>query len=104
MTVCPHCGAECEPTGRSSQANRYLFGVVYKLIAQELGYSVDEIHDAMKAKFRSREDLTTGLVIVRSTRTGSEDFWRYVDEVRHWAHTFLGVYIPEPNEPPLEAR
>lgn len=98
MTICPHCGCEFEPKGRSSRANRYLFGVVYATIARELGYSVDEIHDAMKAKFRSREDITTGLVIVRSTRTGSEDFWDYVNQVRHWAHTFLGVYVPEPNE------
>lgn len=97
--VCPACGCEFEPKGtRSSAANRYLYGVVYKLIARELGYSVEEIHDAMKAKFRSREDMTTGLVIVRSTRTGSDDFWQYVDSVRHWSHTFLGVYIPDPNE------
>lgn len=97
--VCPACGCEFEPKGtRSSAANRYLYGVVYKLIARELGYSVEEIHDAMKAKFRSREDITTGLVIVRSTRTGSDDFWQYVDQVRHWSHTFIGVYIPEPNE------
>lgn len=97
--TCPHCGCEFEPKGtRSSAANRYLYGVVYKLIARELGYSVEEIHDAMKAKFRSREDMTTGLVFVRSTRTGSDDFWQYVDSVRHWSHTFLGLYIPDPNE------
>ncbi len=97
--VCPHCGSEFDPPQqRTSRANRYLFGVVYKLIADHLGYSVDEIHEAMKAKFRSREDLTTGLIIVRSTRTGSPEFWEYVDQVRHWSHTFLGLYIPEPNE------
>ena len=97
--TCPHCGCEFEPKGtRSSAANRYLFGVVYKLIATHLGYTVDEIHDAMKDKFRAREDLSTGLRIVRSTKTGSDDFWQYVDQVRHWSHTFLGVYIPEPNE------
>lgn len=97
--TCPHCGCEFEPKGtRSSAANRYLFGVVYKLIATHLGYTVDEIHDAMKDKFRAREDLSTGLRIVRSTKTGSDDFWQYVDSVRHWSHTFLGLYIPDPNE------
>lgn len=100
MTICPHCGCELATArARSSQANRYLFGVVYRLIADHLGYSVDEIHDAMKVKFRSREDVSTGLTVVRSTRTGSDDFWAYVDEVRHWSHTFLGLYIPDPNEP-----
>lgn len=97
--VCPHCGAEFEPAGkRSSQANRYLFGVVYKTIANETGFTVDEVHDAMKVKFRSREDVSTGLTVVRSTRSDTDDFWEYVDQVRLWSHTFLGAYIPEPNE------
>jgi threonine dehydratase len=56
------------------------------------------LHDALKAKFRGREDITTGLVLARSTKTGSDDFWQYVDSVRHWSHTFLGLYIPDPNE------
>lgn len=80
-----------------------MFGVVYKLIGDHLGYSVEEVHDAMKQKFRSREDLSTGLVVVRPTRTSdSDDFWKYIDQVRHWSHTFLGLYIPEPNEVPDE--
>lgn len=83
---------------RSAAAQRYQFGVVYKLIGDHLGYSVEEIHDAMKDKFRSREDPSTGLKIVRSTVTASDDFWAYLNEVRHWAHTFLGLYIPEPHE------
>lgn len=98
--TCPHCGCEFAPKGtRSSRANRYLWGVVYAIIARELGYSAEELHHALKAKFRGREDMTTGLVIARSTRVSSDEFWRYVDEVRNWAHTFLGVYIPSPNEP-----
>jgi len=97
--TCPHCGCEFEPAGkRSSRANAYYWGVVLKIIADHLGYTVEELHDGLKAKFRSREDLSTGLTITRSTRVGSDEFWRYVDEVRHWSHTFLGVYIPGPNE------
>ena len=83
---------------RSSEANRYLFGVVYKTIADELGYSVDEIHDAMKDKFRSREDPSTGLKIVRSTITDGDDFWQYVNEIKMWARTFLCIELPDPNE------
>ncbi len=97
--VCPSCGSEFDPPQqRTSRANRYYWGVVLAMIAAELGESAEELHDAFKLKFRSREDITTGLVLTRSTRTGSDDFWRYVDQVRHWSHTFLGLYIPEPNE------
>ena len=83
---------------RSSAANAYYWGVVLALIAKHLGEQPEELHDAFKAKLRGREDITTGLVIPRSTRTDSDDFWQYVDQVRHWAHTFLGLYIPEPHE------
>lgn len=97
--TCPHCGCEFEqPNTRSSAANRYYWGVVLAILAKQLGYTAEELHEAMKAKFRGREDITTGLVIARSTKTNSDDFWLYVEQVRTWSHQFLGVYIPEPNE------
>jgi hypothetical protein len=103
--VCPHCGCEFEPAGtRSSRANRYYWGVVMALLSRELGYTAEEVHDAMKAKFRGREDITTGLVIAKSTRVNSAEFWAYVEQVREWSHQFLGVYIPAPNEPADEWR
>ena len=83
---------------RSSAAQRYQFGVVYKLIADYTGYTVEEVHDDMKLRFRSREDPATGMTIIRSTKTDSPDFWEYLDQVRQWSHSFLGVYIPDPNE------
>ena len=103
--ICPHCGCEFEPSiTRSSRANRYYWGVVMAILARELGYTAEEVHDALKAKFRGHEDITTGLVIARSTRTNSPDFWEYIAQVRLWSHQFLGVYIPEPNEIPDDAR
>lgn len=83
---------------RSNRFNAYLHGVCYKLIADHLGYTTDEIHEALKEKFRSREDVSTGLTIIRSTITDTDDFAEYVRQIREWAHGFLGLYIPEPNE------
>lgn len=37
--------------GRSNQQNRYLFGVVYKLIADETGHTPEEIHEHMRWRF-----------------------------------------------------
>jgi len=106
--ICPHCGCELAPPkrkpSRSVQANAYLWGVVYKMLGDELGYTPEEIHQAMKLKFRSRVCLSTGLTIVASTRTDSPDFWRYVEDIRRWAATWPsgGIYIPDPNEVPAE--
>ena len=98
--TCPHCGCEVEQRPkRSTAANAYLWGVVYAAMAHHLGYTSQELHEALKAKFLSREDLTTGLVIPRSTRTNSDEFWQYVALIRDWSHCYLGLYIPEPNEP-----
>ena len=39
--TCPHCGCEFDPPGqRTSRANRYLWGVVYALIARFLSWRV----------------------------------------------------------------
>jgi hypothetical protein len=36
---------------RSIQANRYYWGVIVQLLSEYTGYSVDEMHDVLKAKF-----------------------------------------------------
>ena len=97
---CPHCGCEFEPPHtRSSRANRFLWAGVYGPIARELGYTAEQIHDAMKDKFLTQEDLTTGLRIAQSTaKLSQERFGQYVDQVREWSHCYLGVYIPNPEE------
>lgn len=106
--TCPHCGADTdEPPApakkrRSLRANNYYFGVVLKMLGEEFGYTVEEMHEAMKLKFRSRVCQSTGLTIVASTKTDSPDFWVYVEDIRRWAATWPsgGIYIPEPNEVP----
>ena len=106
--TCPHCGADTdEPPAstkkrRSLQANAYYRGVVLKLLGEHFGYTADQMHEAMKLKFRSRVCLSTGLTIVSSTKTDSPDFWTYIEEIRRWAATWPsgGIYIPEPNEVP----
>ncbi len=108
--VCPHCGADTdEPVKprkrtRSMQANAYYWGVVLKILGDELGYTPDEMHEAMKVKFRSRICPTTDLTIVASTKTDSPDFWVYVEDIRRWAATWPsgGIYIPDPNEAPMD--
>ena len=100
MTACPHCGVELQPAKRRTSAqNRFLWAGVYGPIASHLGYTAEQIHDAMKDKFLAQEDLTTGLRIAQSTtKLTAERFGQYVDQVREWSHCFLGVYLPNPEE------
>lgn len=98
--TCPHCGCEFEDRAkRSSRSNRYLWAGVYGPIARHLGYTPEQIHDAMKDRFLAQEDLTTGLRIAQSTaKLDQERFGLYVDQVREWSHVFLGLYLESPDE------
>ena len=87
---------------RSSKQNRYLWGVVYKTLSDQLGYTPEEMHEICKIKFNLKKyDLPDGEHIEAGGSTRGMDtaeFSRYTDEIRDWASQFLSCYIPEPNE------
>ena len=87
-----------ETKTRTSQQNRYLFGVVYAIISDCTGYDPEQVHDAMKVKFASKH-LDNGLVITeRTSKMTTERMTRYIDDIKRWAAEFLGCYIPDAGE------
>jgi hypothetical protein len=91
---------EKHKTTRSNQQSRYLNGVVYKIIADELGYSRDQVHDLLRYKFLRKEDgRTPGLYTITSTAKLSKDeFSEYIEEIKKFSMEFLNCYIPSPDE------
>lgn len=92
---------------RSAQANRYYWGVVVELLAEHTGYTADEIHDVLKAKFLPKKLAVTngngeikGEFVVGGTTTKLDklEFGEYVTRIRQWALDDLGVLIPEASE------
>lgn len=92
---------------RSSQANRYYWGVVVELLAEHTGYTPDEIHEVLKAKFLPKKLAVTdgngeikGEFVVGGTTTklNKVEFGEYVTQIRQWALEDLDVVIPEANE------
>ena len=87
-----------ETKTRTSQQNRYLFGVVYAIISDCTGYDPEQVHDAMKVKFASQH-LDNGLVITeRTSKMTTERMTQYIDDIKRWAAEFLGLYIPDAGE------
>lgn len=84
---------------RSSQANRYYFGVVVPLIAEHCGYEKDELHELLAMRFlRIEDDPVTGSPRRKRTPTcDSKEFAEYVDSCVRFG-TELGVWIPAPGE------
>lgn len=84
---------------RTSQQNRYLFGVVYPVIAEFTGYEVEELHEALAMKFLRVEDcpITGAPRRKRTPKTNTQEFSDYVDQVIRFGVS-LGCYIPAPHE------
>ncbi len=87
---------------RSSLQNRYYFGVIVRMICDEVGDKVDDIetgdvHNHLKNLFLKK---TNGIVpIIRSTSDLTTiEFEEYLTKCRQWASIELNMYIPLPNE------
>ena len=99
---------------RSSQQNRYYWGVVLPYVLdgfievgnrmQRNGESIKLIHELMKSKF-----LDNGAVIAdaqgqvynappTTTTLNKSDMGDYVEAIKEWAGEFLNIKIPEPGE------
>jgi len=86
---------------RSNNQNSYYWGVVLKIISDSTGHTVDELHEALKFKFnRKFVDLNGHNVPIGGSTTdmGTVDFEGYLESVRIWAATEMGLSIPLPNE------
>ena len=93
---------------RSSQQNRYYWGIVVPLVMQgliELGHDVNkqDTHEFIKANFNYEEIVNkdTGELfrMTKSTaRLNKNDFGVMIEKLKVFASEYLNVYIPEPNE------
>jgi hypothetical protein len=98
---CPKCGYIAPPKAtRSSQQNRYYFGVVVKMIAEFCGYEPDEMHETLAMKFlRIEDDPILGTPRrQRTPKTNTAEFTEYIEQCRRLGAQ-LGLYIPDPGEP-----
>lgn len=99
MTACPHCGVELHPPKRRSNAQNALWWRYMTILGRELGYTAEEMHDAVKLKLLGREDISTGLTIIGSTaKLDVGRFSELVEQLRAWAHQSLNIYLPAPDE------
>lgn len=90
-----------EPT-RRARANRYYWGVVLKMMAEEMGETAEYIHELEKVRHNSRSgadfvDRLKPLTIPRSTATLTiEQFSRYLELVMRDGMEYLGIEFPPP--------
>jgi hypothetical protein len=86
---------------RRSRANRYLWGCVYKFMAEEMGQSAADVHEIEKLRHNSKLviDPANGeeIRIAQSTsKLTVQEFSQYIDRVMLDGAEFLGITFPEP--------
>jgi hypothetical protein len=90
---------------RSSNQNKYYFGVVVSLLSEHTGYTPDEIHSLLKEKFLSKIIVLAGKderIPRSSTELSTIEWERWMTEIREWAAQELNLVIPEPNQVEVE--
>lgn len=89
---------------RSNDQNRYYWGVVLKMMADETGNTPEEVHDLMRGEFLPGTRITMKLAkdsLVTKVRTSTSDldtiaFTEYIEKIRQFAARELGLNIPDP--------
>lgn len=108
------CEVEVEVTRRratrSIQQNAYYWAVAVHLLSEHTGYTPEEVHEFLKAKFipkkmaiaKGNGEIVDEYVLGGSTRRmNTIEFGEYLETVRRWAAEELDVVIPDPNSEAL---
>ena len=84
---------------KSNQQLGYLWGVVYPVIADSLGYrgyETNEVHDAIVRELRGLKPDPNPLKLRWSLREQNHEATsEYISDVRHWAVTNFGIVTPD---------
>lgn len=90
---------------RSIMQNNYYWKCIVQVLAEEIGYYNDEMHDILKVKFASewntftRGEKIVGLQTINSTaRMNTQAFEIYCEQIRIWALSELDIRLALPNE------
>ena len=84
---------------KSLNQTGYLFGVLYPVIADELGYrgyEVEQVHDACMRHLRGLKPEPNPLKLrVSLAEMSHEEVSAYIGDLRHWAVTEFGIVTPD---------
>lgn len=86
---------------RSNPQNRYLHGVIIKLLSDELGYTPAEMKEVLRNKFFYKMVIIGNEEIKVLLSTGiytTVELEEKMSQIRTWASVDLSIYIPLPNE------
>lgn len=107
---CDKCGRALKKD-RSIQQNRYYWSVIIDLISEHTGFNREEMHEVLKHKFLrytvwvpKKDGIKEQSIIAKSTASlTTKQFEEFMSQIRQWASSDLGIFLPEPNEELMES-
>jgi len=85
---------------RSTEQNNYYWKLL-EILSNEIGEDQSSLHEYFKQKFLSKELNVMGenIKVTLSTMIlKTDEFVKYVQEIRHFSLHELEIYLPEPDE------
>jgi hypothetical protein len=103
---CPRCGYSPSGKERSGNQNRYYWGVIIELLHEYNGDEKDKWHNRLKNQFLKEIHFVKGkegkIIEMQEDKSTTEldtkEFEEFLSQIRIWASSELGVWIPEPHE------
>lgn len=90
---------------RSNEENNYYFGVVVKMIADDIGEESENVHESLKSLFltdiryiKVRGKLVKITKVKSTTDLSTLEMEDYLERIRRWASELLGIVIPLPEQ------
>lgn len=90
---------------RSNEENRYYWGVVCQMIAEEMGEDAEYIHELLKSLLLKEiiyKEINGKMMRFERIKSTAElstfEFEEYAEAARRWAATELQIVIPEPQK------
>jgi len=83
---------------RSNNQNRYYWSVCLGLIADHTGHTADELHEYFKEMFLPHKQVLDKSIVMSSTKLKTDEFEKYLEDIRRFAAERLSCIIPLPNE------
>jgi hypothetical protein len=81
---------------RTDQQNKYYWGAIIEILGKELGYTPEEMHEALKWQFLKKNGI---IPTVRSTtELSTSDFKEYIEKIKIWAAEEMDIFLPDPDE------
>lgn len=85
---------------RTLDQSAYWWAVPVKILADELGYTPNQMHYALLGEYGGYESGPTGQAVPKvasSSELNTEEFAKLIDWVLDWAPSQLNVVIPPPD-------